>query len=89
MVIAFQILPYTSLTNRFFHTYNVLFDLVFQYIRDNIVESIIASSTLLRCQLVVIANQIIKSDYPHKFPEVNDKILNYMQVSRRLKVLPC
>ena len=89
MVIAFQILPYTSLTNRFFHTYNVLFDLVFQYIRDNIVESIIASSTLLRCQLVVIANQIIKSDYPHKFPEVNDKILNYMQVSRRFKVLPC
>ena len=87
-MIAFQILPYTSLTNRFFHTYNVLFDLVFQYIRDNIVESIIASSTLLRCQLVVIANQIIKSDYPHKFPEVNDKILNYMQVSRRFKVLP-
>ena len=55
-------------------------DVIFQYIRDNIVESIIASSTLLRCQLVVIANQIIKSDYPHKFPEVNDKILNYMQV---------
>ena len=28
---------------------------------------------------MVIANQIIKNDYPHKFPEVNDKILNYMQ----------
>ena len=60
-------------------------DVIFQYIRDNIVESIIASSTLLRCQLVVIANQIIKSDYPHKFPEVNDKILNYMQVRIRYK----
>ena len=28
---------------------------------------------------MVIANQIIKNDYPHKFPEVNDKILSYMQ----------
>ena len=46
-------------------------------------ESIIAATTLLRGQLVVIANQIIKNDYPHKFPEVNEKILNYLQVIKK------
>lgn len=50
-----------------------------RYVRENIVESIIASNELLRNQLTVIANHIIKHDYPHKFPEVNDKILNYLQ----------
>lgn len=50
-----------------------------KYIRDNIVESIIASQTLLRTQLVVVANNIIKNDYPHKFPEVNDKVLGYLR----------
>ncbi|CBY39595.1 unnamed protein product [Oikopleura dioica] len=49
------------------------------YIRENIVESIIASNELLRNQLTVIANHIIKHDYPHKFPEVNEKILAYLQ----------
>ena len=51
-----------------------------KYIRENIVESIIASNELLRNQLTVIANHIIKHDYPHKFPEVNEKILAYLQV---------
>jgi len=54
--------------------------IVVQYIRENIVESIIASNELLRNQLTVIANHIIKHDYPHKFPEVNEKILAYLQV---------
>ena len=68
----------------FLPTYNLCninnIDVIIQYIRDNIVESIIASQTVIRSQLVVIANNIIKNDYPHKFPEVNDKVLGYLRV---------
>uniref|UniRef100_U5EWH1 Putative nuclear transport receptor ranbp7/ranbp8 importin beta superfamily n=1 Tax=Corethrella appendiculata TaxID=1370023 RepID=U5EWH1_9DIPT len=48
-------------------------------IRDQIVEAIVLAPDLIRVQLCVCINNIIKNDFPHKWTQVVDKISIYMQ----------
>ncbi|XP_067902475.1 importin-7 isoform X2 [Heterodontus francisci] len=50
-----------------------------QFIRDNIIEAIIQSPELIRVQLTTCIQQIIKHDYPGRWPAVVDKIGFYLQ----------
>ncbi|CAK8692133.1 unnamed protein product [Clavelina lepadiformis] len=48
-------------------------------LRENIVEAIIHAPDIIRSQLTVIVNNIIKHDYPGKWPAVVDKISLHLQ----------
>ncbi|GCB73913.1 hypothetical protein scyTo_0002995 [Scyliorhinus torazame] len=50
-----------------------------QFIRENIIEAIIQSPELIRVQLTTCIHQIIKHDYPGRWPAVVDKIGFYLQ----------
>ena len=48
-------------------------------IRSSIIEAIIQAPELVRLQLIVCLNTIIKHDFPGKWTQVVDKINIYMQ----------
>jgi len=51
-------------------------------LRSNIVEAIVIAPDAVRSQLTVIANIIIKNDYPQKWPEVVQNITTQLQTDK-------
>ncbi|XP_013398069.1 importin-7 [Lingula anatina] len=50
-----------------------------QPIRDNIVEAVIHASDPIRVQLAICVSNIIKHDFPGRWPNVADKVAMYIQ----------
>ncbi|XP_023343856.1 importin-7 isoform X3 [Eurytemora carolleeae] len=48
-------------------------------IRDNIVEAVVHAPDIIRVQLAVCVSQIVKHDFPGRWPQVVDKVSIYLQ----------
>ncbi len=52
-----------------------------QLIRDNLIESVIHSPETIRVQLIVCVRHITSLDFPEKWPNIIDKVVNFMQTN--------
>jgi len=48
-------------------------------VRENLVEAVVAAPDILRIQLAVCVSQIVKHDFPGKWPQIVDKVSIYLQ----------
>ena len=53
------------------------------FVRENIVESIISASELIRVQLTVSINEILSCDFPENWPDICHKINGYITSENR------
>ena len=49
-------------------------------VRENMVEAVVQAPDILRIQLAVCVSQIVKHDFPGRWPQVVDKVSIYLQV---------
>ena len=48
-------------------------------IRDNIIEAVVRAPDIIRIQLGVCVSQIVKHDFPGRWPQIVDKVSIYLQ----------
>ena len=48
-------------------------------IRDNIVDAVVRAPDIIRIQLAVCVSQIVKHDFPGRWPQIVDKVSIYLQ----------
>merc|ERR1712142_868827 len=48
-------------------------------IRDNIVDAVVHAPDIIRIQLAVCVSQIVKHDFPGRWPQIVDKVTIYLQ----------
>ena len=48
-------------------------------IRDNIVDAVVMAPDIIRIQLGVCVSQIVKHDFPERWPQIVDKVSLYLQ----------
>ena len=48
-------------------------------IRDNIIEAVVRAPDIIRIQLAVCVSQIVKHDFPGRWPQIVDKVSIYLQ----------